>query len=83
LELKEAQRVKHIPLLTKLVRAIIQASDKQPDPSRLLSKIGLNTFISGLRLSDKFSQINLQSVSSKGKKNPAIKFSLSAKIGKK
>lgn len=48
-----------------------------------LSKIGLSTLINGLQSSDKFSQINLQSVSSKGRKSPVIKFSISAKITKK
>ena len=48
-----------------------------------LSKNSLVAFINQLRTNNKFSQINLESVSSKGKKGPVIKFSLSAKINHK
>ncbi len=44
------------------------------------SKNGLNTFLYGLQSSDVFSDINLESIVSKGNVNPTIKFTLSAKI---
>jgi len=47
-----------------------------------LSNVGLDTFLSGLKSSKKFSQINLQSVSSKGRKDPTLNFELTIKVEK-
>ncbi|MFC1711612.1 PilN domain-containing protein [Patescibacteria group bacterium] len=47
---------------------------------KALSKEGLSTFFQGLQNSEHFTNINLDSVSSKGKKNPNITFSLSLKL---
>lgn len=47
-----------------------------------LSKIGLSTFLNGLKSNERFSQIELGSISSKGKKDPTLKFELSAKLNK-
>lgn len=45
-----------------------------------LSKLGLSTLLYGLKTNDRFSQINLISVTSKGKKDPTLKFELTAKL---
>lgn len=47
-----------------------------------LSNVGLNTFLNGLKSNKLFSQINLESISSKGKRGPTLKFKLSAKLEK-
>lgn len=47
-----------------------------------LSNVGLNTFLNGLKSNKLFSQINLESISSRGKKDPTIKFRLSVKLNK-
>lgn len=47
-----------------------------------LSNVGLNTFLNGLKSSKKFSQINLQTVSSKGRKDPTLNFELTVKLEK-
>lgn len=45
-----------------------------------LSNVGLSTFLNGLQTSNQFSQINLETVSSKGRKDPTLKFELSAQL---
>jgi len=45
-----------------------------------LSKVGLNTFLYGLQSSEKFTQLDLESISSKGKQNPTIDFELSVNL---
>lgn len=47
-----------------------------------LSNAGLSAFINNLEENKEFSQINLSKISSKGKNDPSLKFSLSAKISK-
>jgi len=45
-----------------------------------LSNTGIATFINGLKSSERFEQLNLQSVSSEGEEDPTLKFRMSAKL---
>lgn len=47
-----------------------------------LSKNGLSTFLNGLKINPKFTDISLDTISSKGEQDPTLQFSLSANIKK-
>jgi Tfp pilus assembly protein PilN len=47
-----------------------------------LSKVGLATFIHGLQTSNSFTNISINSISTKGRDNPTLNFSLTANLTK-
>lgn len=48
-----------------------------------LSNTGIATFLSGLKSSDRFEQLDLKSISSRGEKDPTLKFQVSARLSNK
>lgn len=49
---------------------------------RSLSKNGINTFLNQFKSNDYFSQINLESITTKGRIDPTLEFELTAKLNK-
>ena len=72
--------------LSKIIPFDVAFSDLEINKNSILltgtslSNIGIATFLSGLKSSSEFEQLDLKSISSGEEKNPALEFQISAKL---